>query len=98
MGDDDITLRFDDDDLEYVSSSLYLFLVSLSFIFRVIIYPTIYKLIIGIVINHIVMPLASGVIIAPNTTKINNVYLQFSFQNEFLTTPNFVINHIIIGS
>ena len=52
----------------------------------------------GPVMSHIVIPLPSGVITAPNITKIITEYLKFFRQNEASVTPVKEIAYIKIGS
>ena len=48
--------------------------------------------------NHIVIPLPSGVIMAPNITKIKAAYLKFFLQNLGFITPVSDIAYMKIGS
>jgi hypothetical protein len=52
----------------------------------------------GPAINHIVTPLPSGVINAPNIVQIAMAYLNLDLQNLCSTIPDTVRAHINIGS
>lgn len=60
--------------------------------------PTKYNTIIGMDINHIVIPLPSGVIMAPNITIMTIVYLILFFQNFLSTIPILVVVYITNGN
>jgi hypothetical protein len=60
--------------------------------------PIAYRAIIGKAINHIVTPLPSGVIIAPNTEIIISAYLKFFSQNFESVTPLMDNTYIMTGS
>lgn len=60
--------------------------------------PAKYKKIRGPVINHIVIPLPSGVNNAPRTINKMTAYPKLFFQKLCATNPDLVMAHIIIGS
>jgi hypothetical protein len=60
--------------------------------------PATYKRIIGPATNHIVTPLPSGVINAPNIVHKVMAYLNLDLQKVYSTIPDTVRAHIIIGS
>ena len=60
--------------------------------------PIAYRAIIGNAMNHIVTPLPSGVIIAPNTVMIIIAYLKFLCQNFESVAPLSDNTYIMTGS